>query len=180
MLATSSDGKCTRVFWQVDGYTVAFWNFEVPKDPPSWFTTPFVAGVACSSGAAVDVLSYDYMSSSSTGYLKSVVGGSAVSFALPSLGVHTTNYLVTGAGFTAPYSGDWFIHPCMLASITASYAGLYGYLYDSYWGPCSITYNLGLLEKSPKYLNTVGLNSGLMSMGFIFFGSDGNKHGRLT
>jgi hypothetical protein len=172
MISLSNDGQCTRIFWFSNDVVCSFWNFEVPKSPPSWFSTPFVAGFISNTSES-PVFTYTNFCSSSIGYLKTVVSGTTVTLSLGALGIGTTNFVgSSNLGYLSSYNGEWNLCPCYLVSITAAKPGLYGLLYDVYWGE-------GNLQDESGVFMPAGNKLALMSIARLFFGSDNNRHGGL-
>jgi hypothetical protein len=169
MLLYSSDYKCYRFFLDHVGSSQSQWFIEVPKNPPSWFTNPYMASIT------TNTLYVDYVASCVTTVTryKTDVNSAPVTLGFGSVGM-------TGAlgntiyGYRQDVNGNFLLSPIYLISTTSSYPGIYGELYDMYW----TSY---LFERSFPYVGgffkTSTSSKGLIVFSSVAYGNNGNYNG---
>jgi hypothetical protein len=171
ILFRSSDYKSYRLFISSSPiYNICCWIFDVPKDPPSWWTIPYVASIAAYS---VPQCNYANSCSVSVAQIKSDHNSATINFGLGSIGNATGAYGSIDIGKRPDFDGYLVMSPTYLISNTTARPGIYGTLYDLYW--TSIIFE-SALPKGSGFLATAGSNKGLMVIGSWAQGSDGSSH----
>jgi hypothetical protein len=170
MLFSSSDNKSYRLF--LSGSTGgSIWVFDVPKDPVTWWTIPYVASVAIHSVTSPSYASY--CSTTPTAIIKSDLDSATISFGLASIGNTGGAYGAVNIGSKQDLNGEFIISPTYLVSNTTTRPGIYGTLYDLYW--TSIGFE-SCIPKSAGFLATDGYDYGLIIFGSLLQGNDGYSH----
>ena len=182
VMYSSTDGECTRVYFGSGSdyeYNCSFWIFDKPKNPPTWFTTPYVASVAYECP-----LLYNYWCETgvNTGLLKTNQGVATANLKFGSLGL-------AGAIGNLPghrgqdYGGSFIFSPVYLCSITNSLPGILGEMYDLYWTSGSFCYREDTatagMAKSIGCLPSVGGNCGFQLLWGMAQGNDGIGRGLI-
>ena len=169
VLFSSSDHKCYRLFVSTSSNN-SIWIFDVPKNPPAWWTIPYVASVSATTATGPTYATYCVTTST---IIKSDLASSVINFGLGSIGTGTGTYGGTYIGRKQDLDGYFVMSPTYLISNTTSRPGIYGTLYDLYW--TSIGFE-SALPKSSGFLATSGSNRGLIVFGSFAQGNDGAAH----
>jgi hypothetical protein len=169
ILFNSSDYKCYRLFISGSAYN-SIWIFDVPKDPPGWWTIPYVASISLAKSLCP---AYSTYCLTTTTTMKSDLASSVVNFGLGSIGNSTGAHGSTNVGRKQDFDGYFVMSPTYLISNTTARPGIYGTLYDLYW--TSIGFELAL-PKSSGFLATEEYDRGLIVFGSFAQGNDGSAH----
>ena len=169
MCFTSTDYQCTRICLLYGTYT-CLWIFDVPKQPPSWWTTPYVAFVQASS----KILDMTTLSSATDMGVRGRL--SATTFNISFGGVGGASGLIGSLyfGYGCSYAGGFPLCNVSLISLSSAVPGFLGYLYDMYWTSIAfaVTY-----PKPIGYLPSAASTKGFIMLGQLAVGNDGNVHG---
>jgi hypothetical protein len=126
----SSDGECTRVLIFMDKIVTGFWLFDVPDNPATGWTNPYVAVVYGQNNSTTNVTQYGlwYDSANMLGRYS---------------GTDTTVYL-SGEGIANSGVGEflkanqvdntWIASEMGVVSQTSTFTGRMGTMYDLWWG----------------------------------------------
>jgi len=130
----SDDGECTRVILFIDGVNTGFWIFDKPRNPKTAWAEPYVASINGNNDLTTNQCTY-------AKYHDAAGGLGAFN------GTDTTMYF-SGEGFGTNASGEnlksdqldgTFIASGMgLSSLTSTFEGRNGELYDLWWGFTSV------------------------------------------
>jgi len=179
---SSTDGECTRVYFGTSNAYITWctaWIFDKPKNPPSWFTTPYIA---CVSYQCPLLYTYWCETGVSTGMVKTNIGATQINLKFGSLGL--TGALGNLVGHRGQdYGGSFIFSPAYLCSITAAAPGIYGEMYDLYWTTGSFCYRedgtTTGVAKFPGCLPSAARASGFQLMWQMAQGNDGVGRGLI-
>lgn len=130
----STDGECTRVVLFLGGVNTGFWIFDKPRNPKTTWTDPYVASINGNNDVSTNQCTY--------AKYHDVAGGLGAFN-----GTDTTMYFsgegfgtnASGENLSADQLGGTFIASGMgLSSLTSTFEGRNGELYDLWWGFTSV------------------------------------------
>jgi hypothetical protein len=143
----SSDGQCTRVFQASSNLIHSTWIFDRVKNPnPGWTGTPAVFSAHSANGLTSSPEYTGYHDIQTRANIRHGAVNGNVFFATP--GFNSAAFGRTSAG-AVPHdvSKEWPMTPITLWSETTLLRGMWGNLYDLYWGSddlnTQITYEAG-------------------------------------
>lgn len=165
----SSDLKCNRIHLSFGGSTigsnsVSFIMFDVPKDAPSWWDTPFIA---CFGGDNRRITYTNYNTTTTTP-LFGIIDGQKINLAIGSWGAGKA-YGNTVIGMRPDYGGSYSLSPMVLISNTSSRPGMLGVIVDMWW------VSAGLPEGT--YIPTIAGPRSLFVIGNAAHATNGNNIG---
>jgi hypothetical protein len=133
----TSDGSCTRILRSWSNNTQNIWMIETPKNPKSWWTTPYIFGI----------LIPDYGRWADTACYARIDGTNCLMrFTCPCVNNLPLSNI---PHFQAPdANGEWFVFPIGLISLETTRKGRMGELQDIWW--CPTNWPIMYLPASPK------------------------------
>ncbi len=136
----SEDGECTRVAMMRDRSCRAYWDFSKAKDPVTGWA-PAVVGSALRDTSprltysVMNDLDQDAFALTIWNFRHAAVGNGK--FFIGTIGLLSSGVLENGGGRAGHAASPDFQHqmvPCQLISNTATLQGLWGGMFDWYWG----------------------------------------------
>jgi hypothetical protein len=127
----STDGQCTRVLIFINGVNTGFWIFDVPANPVSGWSNPYIAAIEANNDNTTNQATYarwyDFAAA------RSYYGGTEVTMYFSGEG-----FLSAGAGelITVPnqITGGFVASQIGLHSLSSSFTGRMGEITDLWWG----------------------------------------------
>ena len=126
----SSDGECTRVLLFINTINTGFWIFDVPDNPASGWTNPYVAMIYGQNNATTNVTSYEIWNEAATA--RGRFSGTDTTIFFTSEGI-----LNDGIGERLKANqldNTWIASEMGVASQTSTFTGRMGTLFDLWWG----------------------------------------------
>lgn len=153
----SEDGECTRVAMMRDRSCRAYWDFSKAKDPISAWDPAVVCSVLRDTSSR---LTYGVMNDNNTdafgqniwSFRHAAVGNGK--FFIGTIGLLSSGVLENGGGRAGHAASPKFQHqmvPCILACNDATLQGLWGGMFDFYWGSTSVRTGEIILEGSEAW-----------------------------
>jgi len=133
-VAMSSDGKCTRVFIFVDTINTGFWLFDVPDNPASGWTNPYVATIFGESNFTNNVCRYGNFLDAAN--MKGRYSGTDTTMFLSSEGF--ADSAVGEQMRSNQLNNTWPVSEIGVYSETSTFMGRMGTLFDLWWGEDAI------------------------------------------
>lgn len=147
----STDGKCTRVVVCANGYPVNLLVFDTANNPVNSWTAPnLVFGVYSELSSVANALSYSAFNTNSS------LISNANSFYVPSylatIGHQSAPFGMNPGGLVAhQQTGEWPFTPMTLAGNGTVGYGLFGTMFDMYWGSSGLASTSNYYESGSAY-----------------------------
>lgn len=127
----STDGDCTRVLIFMGDVVTGFWLFDVPDNPASGWTNPYIAVIYGENNSTNNVVNYGTFLDSAT--MKGRFSGTDTTMFLSSEGINNS---AIGEFLKANQLDNTFVASEMgVASLTSTFTGRMGTMFDLWWGP---------------------------------------------
>ena len=129
-LMMSSDGQCTRILLFMDGIVTGLWLFDVPDNPVTGWSNPYVAAIYGENNFNTNVTSYETWCEGDT--MKGRFSGTDTTMYLTSEGIN--NSLIGEFLYANQLDNTWPASEMALASKTSTFMGINGTMFDLWWG----------------------------------------------
>jgi hypothetical protein len=131
----SNDGQCTRIYACQNNKVIASYLFDVPKNPIAAWSPACVYTWTCIGNSTTNVLTYVNVNDAAKFYFRH--SGTEATFYCASMGQIDG---CAGQRIISPNDLDqaWNTDAVVLFSATATRRGIWGELYDMYWGSTAL------------------------------------------
>ena len=126
----SSDGDCTRVLMFTDTIVTGLWLFDVPDNPVSGWTNPYVAMIYGENNSSTNICSYETWNETATA--RGRYSGADTTMFFSSEGL--ANALLGEFFLANQLDNTWIATEMGVASQTSTFTGIMGSMFDLWWG----------------------------------------------
>ena len=129
----SSDGECTRILIFINNTNTGFWIFDVPKNPTTGWTDPYIAAIRGQADVTTDQARYqDFYDNDNM--LSHYTGASVDTLIYLAGEGSVNNGIGEQLGTPNQLDNEYIASEMSLASETTSFIGMHGNVYDLWWG----------------------------------------------